>query len=401
VTYGEEERVIPGNAASAQHNKPFTGLAQFGSSFLSKFQVSESPAALLESVTFIDTPGVLSGDKQRLGRSYDFVKVCQWFAERADMILILFDAHKLDISDELKDVFMAIRPHEDKIKIVLNKADQITNQELMRVYGALMWSLGKTINTPEVVRVYIGSFWSPKNPVSMGDQAALLEAEQADLLHHLRNLPKDSAIRKINEMIRRAKQVRVHGIILSQLRAQMPSFWGKSSKQDKMIVNMKEEFFKIQQEFQFPICDLPDPGLYQDVLKNMDVAALPRLGSKHSEMLNEAIVRDLPDLLQAFVSLHLNVGQAPVNPYDKSALIPQVDVESARKLNAQLFYTLYPTNGRLSAEQVRQIFASSGLPDKDLAEIWTASDLDQDGQLTELEFCRAMELISCMNLHKA
>jgi hypothetical protein len=26
----------------------------------------------------------------------------------------------------------------------------------MRVYGALMWSLGKVLNTPEVVRVYIG-----------------------------------------------------------------------------------------------------------------------------------------------------------------------------------------------------------------------------------------------------
>ena len=61
-------------ALAVQSDKPFRGLEIFGTGFLSKFQSSELPSPLLESMILIDTPGVLSGEKQRLGRQYIFIQ---------------------------------------------------------------------------------------------------------------------------------------------------------------------------------------------------------------------------------------------------------------------------------------------------------------------------------------
>lgn len=52
---------------------------------------------VLKGLNIIDTPGVLSGEKQRMSRGYDFAKVSRWFAERSDLILLMFDPSKLGI----------------------------------------------------------------------------------------------------------------------------------------------------------------------------------------------------------------------------------------------------------------------------------------------------------------
>lgn len=61
---------------------------------------------------------------------------------------------------------------EAALRIILNKADSIPERELMRVYGALYWSLAPLINVTEPPRIYVGSLWD--KPYQITDLKPLL-----------------------------------------------------------------------------------------------------------------------------------------------------------------------------------------------------------------------------------
>ena len=117
VLYGKEERIIPGNALTVTPGTPFKGLQGFGNNFLTRFEGSQANVDLLKNLTLIDSPGILSGEKQTLGRTYSYDEVLNWFAERSDMIILLFDVQKLDISDEMRSAIKVLQNNSDKIKV--------------------------------------------------------------------------------------------------------------------------------------------------------------------------------------------------------------------------------------------------------------------------------------------
>ena len=162
----------------------------------------------------------------------------------------------------------ALRGQEDKIRIVLNKADAVDPQQLMRVYGALMWSLGKVINNPEVARVYIGSFWN--EPYRNDSLASLFDKEEADLLSDLKTLPKMNAVRKVNELVKRARLVRVHCLIIAHLRELMPSVFGKDKAKADLIKSLPEQFKKISIKYDIPPGDFPSIERFQ-VKLNLEI----------------------------------------------------------------------------------------------------------------------------------
>ncbi|KAK7287552.1 hypothetical protein RIF29_00833 [Crotalaria pallida] len=302
VMSGPDERSIPGNTVAVQADMPFGGLTNFGTAFLSKFECSHMPHPLLENITFVDSPGVLSGEKQRAERAYDFIGVTSWFASKSDLILLLFDPHKLDISDEFKRVISSLKGHDDKIRVVLNKADRVDTQQLMRIYGALMWSLGKVLNTPEVNRVYIGSFNDkPINDDIRGPIGKeLFEKEQEDLLSDLKDIPKKACDRKINEFVKRARAAKIHAYIISHLKKKMPAMMGKAKAQQKLIDNLEDEFVKVQKEFHLPPGDFPNVDQFKEILSGYNIDKFEKLKPKMIQAVDDMLAHDIPMLLKAF-----------------------------------------------------------------------------------------------------
>jgi EH domain-containing protein 1 len=310
VMFDEKEGVIPGNALVVDPKKQFRPLSKFGNAFLNRFQCSTVSSPVLKGISIVDTPGILSGEKQRVDRGYDFTGVLEWFAERVDRIILLFDAHKLDISDEFRRSIEALRGHDDKIRIVLNKADMIDHQQLMRVYGALMWSLGKVLQTPEVARVYIGSFWD--QPLRYDVNRRLFEDEEQDLFRDMQSLPRNAALRKLNDLIKRARLAKVHAFIVSELRKDMPSMFGKDGKKKDLIKNLGQVYDRIQREQQISPGDFPDIKKMQEMLANHDFTKFHPLKPKLLEVVDHMLATDIARLMDMIPQEDVNIVAEPL-----------------------------------------------------------------------------------------
>ncbi|XP_001951167.1 EH domain-containing protein 1 [Acyrthosiphon pisum] len=424
VMYDENESIIPGNALVVDPKRQFRPLSKFGNAFLNRFQCSLVNSPVLKGISIVDTPGILSGEKQRVDRGYDFTGVLEWFAEHVDRIILLFDAHKLDISDEFRRSIEALRGHDDKIRIILNKADMIDHQQLMRVYGALMWSLGKVLQTPEVARVYIGSFWD--KPLRYDGNRRLFEDEEQDLFKDLQSLPGNAALRKLNDLIKRARLAKVHAYIISALHKEMPALFRRDGKKKELIKNLGTIYQNIQKEQQISPGDFPDLKKMQDVLVNLDFSKFQSLKPHLLEEVDKMLANDIAKLmamipLQDMHNRKMNNGDAEQQQQQQAvvkggAFVSVQDTASPfgykrgegidagkgetgwvvakeRQKYDAIFNTLEKSDGKLSGAVAKAEMVKSKLPNSVLGKIWKLSDIDHDGFLDMDEFALAMHLI--------
>ncbi|XP_054271837.1 EH domain-containing protein 1-like [Macrosteles quadrilineatus] len=407
IMKGEKGNCIPGNALVLDPKKQFKPLTKFGTSFLNRFQCSLVESPVLDSVSIIDTPGILSGEKQRVDRGYDFAGVLEWFAERVDRIILLFDANKLDISDEFRRAIEALRGHDDKMRIVLNKADGVDHQSLLRVYGALMWSLGKVLNTPEVARVYVGSFWD--EPLRYDINRRLFEDEEQDLMKDIQSLPRNSALRKINDISKRARLAKVHAHIIDAIYNKMPRFFGREQEKSNVIRDLESIYTEIEKQHQIPLGDFPELEKMQELLSHQDFDKFRPLDPQMLQRVEQMLAKDIADIMtlvpqEAATGVDIAGGvfaRAQGSPFGyhlgEGANAGKHDQEwivNTRKPKYDDIYKgLNPVNGKVMQSAVREEMMKSKLPNSVLGKIWRLADTDEDGLLDADEFALAMYLI--------
>ena len=120
----------------------------------------------------------------------------------------------------------------------MNKADSMDPAELLKVNSALTWALSRILRSPEPRRIYTGSFWDqPLKPTYLSE---LFEKESASLLADPHTVPRNNTVAKVNDLVMRARMVKVQALIFDALKKEMPKLGGKDKKQRELIAGLEE-----------------------------------------------------------------------------------------------------------------------------------------------------------------
>ncbi|XP_050576854.1 translation initiation factor IF-2 isoform X4 [Bombus affinis] len=305
IMHGEEEEILDGTQLAADWT--FSGLQKFGQGLLDRLKGLRLDNKLLEKVNIVEIPGILEIRKQ-VQRLFPFNDACQWFIDRADIIFLVYDPSKLDVGPETEAILDQLKGREHQTRIILNKADQVKPEELMRVQGALIWNISPLMSSAEPPIMYSTSLWSL--PYEAGAPTRLLYAQERAFLRDLRTAIDKRVEHKIASARRFAVRVRNHAKMvdcyLTTYYNHKTFFGNKKEISDKITDNPQDYhiYEGLSTLKNISRYDLPDPDVYRDFFRLNPLYDFPLLSSTCTyfrgcpiNRLDVAIAYDLPELV--------------------------------------------------------------------------------------------------------
>lgn len=308
---GDYENRIPGATLVLDQSLPFTPLSTFGNKFLSRLECIKLPSQILKSLTLIDTPGV-GGE---LYQTEEFSDIIRWFIRNSDMVLVFFDSMRLDIPDELGRIMREVgKETVQKMHIVLNKSDYMGPTDLYRVSTNFMWKLGRLLSAVDIMpSLYTGSFWD--EPLKHREHLPLFQMYENDLYEQLALLSHNADADMLQELVKRARAVRVHAFLMDALRHKVSGWLGGPNQQMVLskLHDIKTELIQ-DKEKKLSDGDFPElsvmrgklskPGVLFSKFQKLDT----RLMSRVDKLIEEGFPQ-LQDRISRRVPLELNGAQ--------------------------------------------------------------------------------------------
>ncbi|RVE45419.1 hypothetical protein evm_009937 [Chilo suppressalis] len=305
LMHGKDPEVLDGTQLAADWT--FSGLQKFGQGLEERLRGLKYPSKILEKVNIVEIPGILEVRKQ-VSRVFPFNDACQWFIDRADIIFLVYDPSKLDVGPETEAILDQLKGRESQTRIVLNKADTVKPEELMRVQSALIWNISPLMSSAQPPVMYTVSLWSM--PYEPGAPQRLLAAQEAELLRDLRHALDRRIENRIASARRFAVRVRNHAKMvdcyLTTYYNHKTIFGNRKLIADAIIENPQHYhiYEGLSTLTNISRYDLPDPETYRDFFRLNPLYEFQQLQATCTYFrgcpitkLDVAIAYDLPELV--------------------------------------------------------------------------------------------------------
>ncbi|XP_055300874.1 sarcalumenin isoform X3 [Sitodiplosis mosellana] len=308
LTYGETEEVLDGTQLSADWT--FSGLQKFGQGLTDRLRGLKLPSNLLKKVNIVEIPGILEVRKH-VSRIFPFNDACQWFIDRADIIFLTYDPSKLDVGPETEAILDQLKGREYQTRILLNKADQVHPEELLRVQGALIWNISPLMSSQQPPVMYTVSLWS--HPFEENTPVRLLQAQEKALLQDLAQAIEHRIENKIASARRFAVRVRNHAKMVDCYLTTYynhKTLFGNKKKISGEIIEHPQTYHiyeGLSTLTNISRYDLPDPEVYRDFFKLNPLYEFKKLSETCTyfrgcpiNKLDVSIAYDLPELVNRY-----------------------------------------------------------------------------------------------------
>lgn len=219
ITHGAEDAVLDGAAVVTNPTFPWGDLSRFGPTLLNHLKLRLRPQKALEGIALVDSPGMIDAADAKVTRGYNFTGVVRWYAERADVILLLFDPDKPGTTGETLSVLTeSLSGLEHKLLIIFNKVDRFdTMRDYARAYGALCWNLSKAIPRKDLPHIFNTYLPTPEAGHHKGVPLDDFDKQREEVRQEVRRAPFRRVDNIISRLYQHARRMRMHVLVLDRL----------------------------------------------------------------------------------------------------------------------------------------------------------------------------------------